>query len=166
MFNDCPRFTAFREQLDAAGVTMRPTWSCKRNPGLKSRYDDTAHFLLLNSVGGRKLAVVECVVLSHGKDGFSIYFGSDTADMAKYVATIVGAPPAEAAVDVAAIAPDATRRFALALDLSNDAFQDRPGDTVAGMLEAVAANLRKGFSSQKMYDANGNGVGRWQMGAG
>jgi hypothetical protein len=52
-------------------------------------------------------------------------------------------------------------KFKLEIEMGNDAMQD--ADDLAGKIEYVAVRVRAGYTTGKVFDANGNSVGHWVL---
>ena len=55
--------------------------------------------------------------------------------------------------------------FTMTIDSSNAAFEDEPGEELAGILRIVAAKVAEGYTSGPLYDTNGNRVGSFDLDA-
>jgi hypothetical protein len=55
-------------------------------------------------------------------------------------------------------------QFSIEINCDNDAFAESPGAEIAMILRTAAKRLENGQTSGKLFDANGNKVGTFQLG--
>lgn len=53
--------------------------------------------------------------------------------------------------------------FQIQFETGNAAFEDSPADETARILREIASKLESGFQSGKVYDVNGNNIGKWDL---
>lgn len=81
------RFEQFRAQLEERGFTLRPLWGGKSHPD--NRYEDVTCYSVL---GSSDRPAVGTVVIRHydeGRNGFGIWFESQSAEISADVETII-----------------------------------------------------------------------------